>query len=428
MNYTQNEKIAQVTEKTLIIGVDIGSESHYARAFNWRGQELGKKVFHFNDDVLGYQAFGQWVSGLKEKLPAEKVIVGCEPTGHYWFNVARYVKDSGMTLVMVNPYHVKQIKELDDNSPKKTDFKDPKTIAKLVVDGRYSIPYIPEGIYAELRLAVSSRDRIVKELNALTNRIKRWLKIYFPEYLKAYKVFSAESGLLLLEQAPLPKIILELGAEGINQIWREHKLRAVGMKRAKTLVEAAQKSVGIDGGTCAEMELQLLLADYRTKQEQLKKVTEVLEAEALKVPNVEKLLAIKGIGLITVAGFLAEIGEIGRFDSPKQIQKLAGLELKENSSGKHKGQTSISKRGRKKLRKTLFQAVLPLLRSNAEFADIYEYYTTRQNNPLKGKQAVIAVGCKLIRIFYAILTKGVDYDANRMRSDIIRTQNLPQTA
>jgi hypothetical protein len=42
MDYTQNAKIAQVTEKSLIIGVDIGSESHYARAFNWRGQEYNQ--------------------------------------------------------------------------------------------------------------------------------------------------------------------------------------------------------------------------------------------------------------------------------------------------------------------------------------------------------------------------------------------------
>ena len=138
------------------------------------------------------------------------------------------------------------------------------------------------------------------------------------------------------------------------------------------------------------------------------------------MPHVEKLLAIKGVGLITVAGFLAEAGEIGRFDSPKQIQKLAGLELKENSSGKHKGRTSISKRGRKRLRRVLFQAVLPLIRSNAEFREVYEYYTTRQSNPLKGKQAVVAIGCKLIRVFFAILTKGIDYDANRLRSDILR--------
>ena len=387
MDYTQNAKIAQVTEKSLVIGVDVGSGTHYARAFNWRGQELSKKVFSFGNDLAGYLAFTGWLEGYRQSMDAEKVMAGCEPTGHYRFNFARYVKQSGMTLVLVNPYHVKQTKELDDNSPAKNDRKDPKTIAKLVSEGRYTFPYMPEGIYAELRQAVSSRDRIVKELNALTNRIQRWLQIYFPEFLKVYGKFSAESSLLVLETAPYPADILALGAEGVNQIWREHKLRAVGMKRAKTLVEAAQKSVGMDGGICARLDLQMLLEDFRRKHEYLKQITEVLEAETLKVPHVEKLL---------------------------------GLELRENSSGKHKGRSSISKRGRKNLRKILFQAALPLIRSNDEFREVYRYYTARQMNPLKGKQAAVAVGCKLIRVFYAILTRGVDYDANRLRSDIVR--------
>lgn len=63
------------------------------------------------------------------------VLIGCEPTGHYWFACAKYVNDHQKTLVMVNPFSAKKIKELDDNSPGKTDAKDPKTIAKLVVDG-----------------------------------------------------------------------------------------------------------------------------------------------------------------------------------------------------------------------------------------------------------------------------------------------------
>lgn len=422
MDYTQNAKIAQVTEKTLVIGVDVGSIIHYARAFNWRGQELSKKAFHFSNDLDGYHGFAKWLNGYRQSMDAEKVYVGCEPTGHYWFNFARYVKQGSMTLVLVNPYHVKQTKELDDNSPTKNDRKDPKTIAKLVLEGRYTYPYMPEGIYAELRQAVSSRNRIVKELNALTNRIQRWLQIYFPEFLKVYGKFSAESALLVLEAAPYPADILALGADGVNQIWREYKLRGVGIKRAKALVEAAQKSVGMDGGVCARLDLQMLLGDFRRKQEQLRQITQVLETETRKVPYVEKLLAIKGVGLITTAGFFAEVGDVWRFDSPKQIQKLAGLELKENSSGKHKGQSSISKRGRRNLRKILFQAVLPLIRSNTEFREVYHYYTTRQKNPLKGKQAVVAVGCKLIRVFYAILTRGVDYDANRLRKDIIRPQ------
>ena len=422
MNYTQNQKISQVTETTLIVGVDIGSETNFARAFNWRGQELSKKVFRFNNSQEGFQSFLAYINTYTTIASAQQIIVGCEPTGHYWFNLARCLEENNIKLALVNPYHVKQIKELDDNSPKKTDLKDPKTIAKLVVDGRYSYPYLPEGIYADLREAVSSRERIVKELNAITNRIKRWLKIYFPEYLVVYKNFSAESGLTVLETVPLPQDIVQLGPEGVNQLWRDKKLRAVGMKRALILVEAAHNSIGLPGGNCARMEIQLLLEDFRTKQSQLEMITEVLEEETLSVPYADKLLAIKGVGLITVAGFLAEVGDVRRFDSPKQIQKLAGLEVKENSSGKHRGRSSISKRGRKRLRKILFQVMLPMIQNNAEFGEIYQYFTTRQKNPLKGKQAIIAAGCKLIRVFYAILKHGVDYNPGKLRADMIHPE------
>jgi len=424
MNYTQNNKIEQVSEATISVGVDIGSEMNFARAFDWRGKEVSKRAFRFGNDNEGFTAFAEWMNDLLNKTAKTELIVGCEPTGHYWFPLARYLKECEIRLVIVNPYHVKQLKELDDNSPKKTDLKDPKTIAKLVVEGRYSEPYIPEGIYQDLREAVSSRDRIVKELNVISNRIQRWLKIYFPEFLRVYKKFDSDSGLMVLEKAPLPEDVINLGAEGVNEIWRENKLRAVGMKRAVTLVEAAHNSVGVKGGNCARLEIQLLLEDFRTKKNQLQKITEILEAETMKIPFVENLIAIKGIGVITVAGFLAEIGDVRRFESPRQIQKLAGLELKENSSGKHKGQSSISKRGRKKLRRLLFQAILPMLKSNSEIREIYEYYTTRLKNPLKGKQAVVALSCKLIRIFWSLLRNGCKYDASKLKMDIIRPNML----
>ncbi len=423
MNYTQNNKISQVDNKTLVVGIDIGSDFNYARCFDWRGIELTKKAFCFSNTLQGYQNYHEWVMNIAQRSDKSKIMVGCEPTGHYWFTFAKHLKENDMKLVFVNPYHVKQCKELDDNSLNKTDRKDPKTIAKLVIEGRYSIPYIPKGVYADLRELVSSRDRIVKELNAASNRIQRWLKIYFPEYLEVYKKFDSESGLMVLKHASLPSEIIELGAEGINKLWREAKLRAVGIKRAKILVEAAQNSIGIHGGEGAKIELQLLIEDYRTKKNQLDVITETLTEVVLRVDYAEKLLSIKGVGIITIAGFLSEVGDIRRFTSPKQIQKLAGLELRENSSGKHKGQTTISKRGRKKLRKILFQVVLPMIRSNAEFREVYDYYTKRSINPLKGRQAMIAVSCKLIRIFYALLTKGIDYDAKRFQRDIIRPEN-----
>jgi len=426
MNYTQNEKIEQVTDSTIVVGVDIGSQIHYARAFDNRGRELTKRVFSFHNDLEGFNSFNLWAETLKTENNKTAVLIGCEPTGHYWFAFAKYVNDHQKRLVMVNPFSVKKIKELDDNSPKKTDSKDPKTIAKLVVEGRYSIPYMPEGIYAEIRDLVYSCDRIMKQHNISANRIQRWLAIHFPEYLGLYTRFDAISGLAVLEKAPLPKDVIALGVNGIRKIWHDKKMRGRGVTedRAKTLVEAAHNSVGLDGGIGTKSELYMLLEEHRLWTSQLEAVNKVLEEIILKVPYVEKLLAIKGVGSITIAGFIAEVGDIRRFDSPKQIQKYAGLELVENSSGKHKGRTRISKRGRRKLRKILYQVMVPLLARNGEFQEIYDYYVTRVKNPLKRRQAMVAVSCKLIRVFYAVLMKGVDYDRFKMMSDIHREGNF----
>ena len=75
-----------------------------------------------------------------------------EPTGHYWKPLANYLILHRITVVMVNPYHTKRAKELDDNSPTKSDKKDAFTIAKLVRDGRYYEVYMPQDVFAELRV------------------------------------------------------------------------------------------------------------------------------------------------------------------------------------------------------------------------------------------------------------------------------------
>ncbi len=248
MNYTQNDRIEQVTDNTLVIGVDIGSQTNYARAFDNRGRELTKRVFSFENDIERFNTFNRWAEKLKTDHNKTEVMIGCEPTGHYWFALAKYVANHKKTLVMVNPFSVKKIKELDDNSPKKTDAKDPKAIAKLVVDGRYSIPYMPEGIYAEIRDLVYSRNRIVKQHYISANRIQRWLAVHFPECLGIYTRFDSKSGLAVLEKAPLPKDVIALGIDGIRKIWHDKKMRSRGVSedRARILMEAAHNSVGLD--------------------------------------------------------------------------------------------------------------------------------------------------------------------------------------
>ena len=422
MNYnTQNKKIASITEKTLIVGIDVGSTTHYARAFDWRNYEYSKKPFAFSNDEEGFMAFKFWIEDIASKNGKDKIIPGMEPTGHYWFNLGMFLQENEMRIVHVNPHHVKKSKELDDNNPNKNDRKDPKTIAALVNEGRFTYPYIPTGIYAEIRNLSNLRFQTQEEITRIKNRIARWFSIYFPEYKDVYGQLDAISGMMILKQAPLPADIVKLGVEGVNKIWREAKLRAVGYKRAKTLVNKAEHSVGShEAPNVARVELTNLLCDYEMYSKRMDSLMETIEERLREIPYIDKLLEIKGIGMITVCGFIAEVGDISRFDNPKQLQKLAGYAIVSNSSGKHNGESHISYRGRKRLRYVLYEAAISLVGKNAEFKEIHNYYLTRDNNPLKKMQSIIAVACKVIRIFYAILTKGIDYDGNKMLKDIVR--------
>ncbi len=422
MNLTQNDRLNQVTADTLVVGVDIGSQDHFARAFDWRGFEFSKRAFRFSNTNVGFLSFLRWLYELEQKTDTKKVIVGCEPTGCYWLTFQKFLKDHGVLLVTVNPYSVKKCKELDDNSPEKSDLKDPKTIAGLVKDGRFSTSYLPSGVYAEIREASVCRDMIMKQHVRLANQIQGWLQKYFPEYLECYKDWDSTSGLMVLKSAPLPQDIIKLGAGGINQIWREAKVRAAGIKRATTLVEAAQNSVGLEGGEAARLEIWVLVNDYTSKVEQLNRLDEYLNEKIMEVPNVEKLLAIKGVGLSTVIGFVAEVGDIGRFTDPRQVQKLAGLEITKISSGKRKGQPGISKRGRRKLRRTMYESARALINWNPAFLDVFLYYRNREHRPLGSMQAKIAVACKAIRVFFVIMQTGCDFDEERFRKDILRPE------
>ena len=417
----QNEKIELVDEKTLVIGVDIGSYDEYARAFTCRKQELSKKPLHFYNTAEGFKTFKDWAVNIMKANGLEKIIVGMEPTSIYWEALATYCKDNGMILVHVNPAAVHKSKELDDNDPSKNDRKDPKVIAGLVADGRYQFPYMPEEEYAELRELSNLRIRTQESLTQCKNRLARWYSRYFPEFKGAYKNVVSKTAMMILDLYPLPEDIVTLGVEGILQIWRSKKVRGAGERKARKLYEAARNSIGRkEAASIARIEFKSIKEDLDRYQERLDEIEKKTDEILPKIKNADILFEIKGVGKATVLTFLSEIGEISRFDNPKEIQKLAGYAIVTNESCKHQGEKRISYRGRKRLRWVLYQTALSVIAKNAEFRQIHAYYTTRANNPLKGIQSVVAVACKMIRIFYKILTDGVSYDGTKMTQDIIR--------
>ena len=421
--FDKNKKLTFIDDDMLILGCDVGSETHYLRAIDTRGRELSKSVFSFSNSLEGFQSAKDWALKLAAENDKNQIVLGLEPTGHYWFCLTTWMISNGISVVQVNPYAVKQTKELEDNSQLKDDRKDPKLIANLVKDGNFGMPYLPEKLYAELRRLSMFRDQLNEDRIRFLNRLHREMKIYFPEYKDAFGKFDGAFSLEVLRKAPFPEDLIELGRDGIKQIWHDAKLRGRGYSKAEGILKYAGESVGIkDGADVSRMAVKWFVERIIELDEQLSDIEKQLNQKCKEIPHAENILEISGIGENILSGILAEMGDISRFDDVKEIQKLSGLGLVACSSGKHKGETKISHRGRKRLRYWLFQGAKSAVAHAGEFKELHDYYTTRPDNPLKKMQSLIVIACKLLRVIYTILRTGTKYDPKKLLSDIKRQE------
>ena len=427
--FSKNEKLSFISDDMLIVGCDIGSETHYVRAIDTRGRELSKKALAFGNDAEGFQKAHDWAVQLAAANDKKQIVLGIEPTGHYWFCLVTWMVSNGISVVQVNPYAVKQTKELEDNSQQKDDRKDPKLIANLVKDGNYGMPYLPEKVYAELRRLSMFREQLMEDRNRHMNRLHREMKIYFPEYKDAFGKIDGAFCITVLKEAPFPEDILRLGAEGLRDIWHKAKLRGRSYSRAEEIVKYAETSIGLKEGTAAGKEAVRWFAEkIRELDEELVEIEDKLAGKCGEIPHAENVLEIPGIGGKILSGILAEMGDITRFDDVKEIQKLSGLGLVSCSSGKHKGETRISHRGRKRLRYWLFQGARSAVAHGEEYKWIHAHYTTRAENPLQKMQSLIVIACKLLRVIYTMLKTGKKYDPEKLLKDIRYPESMQSAA
>lgn len=414
--FDKNEKLGLMNSDVLIIGCDIGSEKHYARAFDEKGVELSGKAFPIENHREGYKSFMGWALEIAAMNDKSQIIVGIEPTGHYWFCFYDWLMASGVTVVQVNPYAVKQTKEIDDNSQLKSDQKDPSVIAKLVKDGSYGLPYLPEKVYADLRNLSLLRTQLMEDRTRAVNRLHRDMAIYFPEYKAVFgKNLDGTFALTLLCEAQVPADFISQGVDGIKEIWHRQKLSGRGYNWASKIVQLSMDTVGLtEGADSIRHSIKHFAEEIIRLSKEIKAVNSLIEEAVQKIDNYDKVKAIPGMGDVNLPSIIADIGDLSRFDDPKELQKIAGLNIVSNSSGKHNGESKISKRGRKRLRYWLYQGAMSLVSHNEAFKELHQYYTTRAENPLTKMQSLILLGCKLVRILYKILTTGVAYDPEQV--------------
>lgn len=411
---SQTEKIMAINPKIMIVGIDIARKVHWARIINHVGIELTKAfpIHNTKEDIV--KAIVK-LDKLAKGHDLEEIIVGMEPTGHYWKPLAWQLKNNGIPVVIVNPYHVKQTKELDDNCQTKSDRKDALVIAKLVKDGRYSFPYLPEGVYADLRVLSNTRNQLKTRLNAVKINIVMILDEYFPEFRSVFKNLDGKMATHALYNFPFPLQIKKLGMTGIIEEFKKIMGKGVSLKRVQKLHTAAEKSIGVEAGSeSARIKLRTFIDEEAFYQGQIGKIEGEMEQKLIDTGIAKYMLSMPGIGIVTAAGILGEIGDPSRFDSWEQIRRYAGFNLVEDSSGDRNGRTIISKRGRALLRNILYQAAMVMVAKNKEMKMLYHHLTDRKENPLKKKQAVTVIAIKVIKVILTLVKKAEMYDGSKV--------------
>jgi transposase len=227
----QNQLIENITSQHLVVGIDIAQEIHVARAVNFRGIVLGEPL-SFPNDENGFHCLLHWIRNLQRSFNMDQVIVGMEPTGHYWLSVSRWLFNHEFQVVLVNPHLVKKNKENRDNTRSKSDMKDALVIADMVKNGYYSPIRSTSEEFEELRVLLSNRDAIVKRLVSAINQLNRWVDLVFPELRQVFKDITCSGAIATLRLFPTPSELCNMQPEDVISGWRTVMKRHSGKRKA----------------------------------------------------------------------------------------------------------------------------------------------------------------------------------------------------
>ena len=394
----KSQKIKSVNNQTMIVTLDIGKGSHYGYFRAPDGQDV--EPFAFYNTYDSFHSFWKKLSRFKKVHGCSRVVVGFESTGPYAEPITHFLKQQPVTLVQINPMHSKRVRELTGNSPNKTDRKDPRVIADVIMLGHALRVVIPQGSSAHLRRLTQARERTIRDRTAIVNQLQHLVFVIFPEFLQVIKNISCKTGLYLLRHWPSPQAIAALGEQQLSRIIRRVSRAKMGQWHAEQLFQSAQASVGINEGQESIVEeIGHLVDKINRENDFIDRVECQMRSHLEQIPYSSCLLSLPGVGLITVAGLIGEVGDFRQYRTVAEITKLAGLDLFEVSSGKHQGRRRISKRGRPLMRKLLYFAAINVVKSTGI---MHQPYTQMVERGMPKIKALVAISRKLLRVMYAL--------------------------
>jgi transposase len=271
--------------------------------------------------------------------------------------IARIIKPHVAQVVIVNTRRLKAIAE----SKQKTDRHDAKTLAQLLAAGMLSGSWQPDETIRALRRRVARRARLV----SLRARFKNEILAVLHRNLKHRPPMSDAFGVA-------------------GRQWLAEQVLA---EDERDTVDAALRQI-----------------DFLT--EEITTIERQLAGFAVDSPEARRLMTVPGVGLITSVAFLAQVGEISRFEDPRHLVGYLGLDPKVRQSGASQATTGrISKEGSALVRHVLVESAHTAIRSPGPLRAFFERVRARRGHAV----AIVAVARKMCVLFWHLLTRGEDY-------------------
>jgi transposase len=406
--FRQLKKEIRGSEKHLIVGIDVAKDKHNAFFGTPTGKTLLKRLV-FENNIEGFEKLVTFSEGQKLKAGLETEVFALEPTANYHKPLGEHLVKYGLSVVLVSGNAVKHNREMMDGRWDKNDTKDPANIADLISQGKfmyYDHPVLP---LRDLRNLLSMKRRLKKQEHGLKVRIRNHLLAqYFPEMDRYYGQWE-RAGLSIVRWCLSPSAIAGMEYKEFERLIAPGSRMNVSQQdRLKAIWHKAAKSIGCEVGQALELEAQIMVEGLKQLREAIRVTEDKIKEVCLHFPEYSYLRTIPGFGPDVSSKVLGAIGNPFRFDTEKQVLKMAGWDLSAKRSGK-KSETVvpvISKRGKAELRYALYQAAHVASCKN-------QYFVMYFTNKLRGRQREkgiktkmkVKLAAKLLVIAWSLMKK-----------------------
>lgn len=385
----------------IYVGIDIAKTNHYASIVNYSTGEVIEKPFLVTNNKQGFELLYSKIKDFNK----ENILIGLESTAHYGNNLIFYFNDKHFKIGVINPIQTATLRKTRIRKVK-NDKVDSMLICEALSLGYYNLL----SDYDIKLLEIKSLCRFHKELKDKSSEAKIQLKSYvdqlFPELNSFFKDnLDIKTAHELLKLYQTPDEISKVNLTKLSNLLIKSSHGKYDKSRAIELKSLASNSVGINNPSLS-IQIKMTIELIELLESQIKNIEEQVTDFIKKSDNV--ITSIPGIGNMTAAIIISEIGDINRFNNPGQVLAFAGLDPSVKQSGTfNASSTRMSKRGSSLLRYALILAANNVQLNTKTFND---YYNMKR---AQGKLHYNALGhCagKLVRNIFYMLKNNVTFN------------------